>query len=88
VVGVTRSTDIVVDGHYGIGPYTDVYGHGPVTGFVEPDSEGWRFVACLDCGAVTDDIRRLIDVECDRSSNHIAQTWRERIGDAIDERVD
>jgi hypothetical protein len=71
--------DIPVDEHYGVGPYTDVYDHGPVTIFVPPNQDGFLFAACLDCGYVTEDIRTFLHEDCSREHNKINQTWRERL---------
>lgn len=86
---MTYEIDIPVDDFWGIGPWPDAYDHGPVVLFVPPgeserprsEKEGFRFAACLDCGYVTDDIRRFLHTECDRSTNQINQTMRELIED-------
>lgn len=75
----------LTDGHYGVGPYTDVYGHGAVTVLNEEDDDGMPvtvLVVCLDCGYVTGDIRRLLHEDCDRAQNApINPPWRERVAD-------
>lgn len=85
---MTPTIDVDVDDHWGVGPHS-MYEHGPVLIFVPPgdrerersEQEGLRFAACLDCGYVTDDVRRYSFVECDRSTNPINQTMRELIDD-------
>jgi hypothetical protein len=81
---VTPTIDVGVDRHYGVGPYTDVYDHGPVTVFVDDPEDGHLFAACLDCGYVADDIRRFAHEDCSRDANRINQTWRERDGVTFD----
>lgn len=67
-----------------VGPYTDVYGHGPVTVIGPADGAGNELSICLDCGFTTDDIRLLAHQECNREHNGIEQTWRERLGTTLE----
>lgn len=69
--------DLDVDQHYGIGPYQNVYGHGPVTMVSDPVEHKALLYLCLDCGYVTDDIRTLLHAECDLDENAINQSWRD-----------
>ena len=72
------------DMHAAVGPYMDVYGHGPVM-IVNDDSEedrtGIDLAICTDCGYVAHDIRLLAHIDCERSKNPITQTLRERLAD-------
>jgi len=64
---------IPTDTHHNVGPTVDMYGHGPVTCI------GQHLWVCLDCGYTTHDNRLLLHADCDRESNGINQTWRERL---------
>jgi hypothetical protein len=75
--GVKTQMEIEPEKHYGVGPYTDVYGHENVTTVNNPGHER-AFVLCLDCGYLVDDIRLLQFEECGREDNPINQTWAER----------
>lgn len=68
-------------GHHGIGPYPNVGRHGPLTLITEDPKEGYDAIICLDCGYVTDDMRRFHVTDCERSKNRINQTWREYLDD-------
>lgn len=77
----------------GIGPYSDVYGHGPVT-VIEPeldagegstDAENGSCLVCLDCGYIHTDIRMFAHTACGREHNPINQTWREFLDERLSE---
>lgn len=83
---MTKHT-IDVDTRYGIGPISDVYGHPTVTTFNQPDEEGLpdqQFLACLDCGYVTDDVRKFNHTDCTPffdpdNPSPINRSWRAAI---------
>lgn len=68
--------------HNRVGPYTDIYDHGPVIvmqdGDPRDDGTNTLFV-CLDCGYTATDTRELLHPDCDREENRITQTLREHI---------
>lgn len=64
---------------YGIGPYPDMYGHGPVLVFTPPGERGAALFACLDCGYVAADNRLFLHTDCGREHNPINQTMRELV---------
>ena len=79
--------EITVDEHKSVGPYTDMYGHGPVI-FIQKledneESPGHgpditeSLWTCLDCGYTSDDRRLFLHKECDRENNRVNQTMRE-----------
>jgi len=69
-----------VDRYLAVGPFSGVYGHGPVT-LLGRSTEQAELKVCLDCGYATADMRRLAHIECDRSNNPISQSWREYLDD-------
>lgn len=83
---MTKHT-IDIDRRYGIGPMADVYGHPAVTTFNLEDDEGMpdqQLLACLDCGYVTNDVRKLQHNDCEPffSPNNTApinRSWRAAI---------
>lgn len=84
--------ELEIDAHNGVGPYSDLYGHDPVTVIQQYDDgeeplherfAGAVFV-CFDCGYTANDPRLFMHEDCDRDENQINQTWREAIGDVVD----
>lgn len=73
------NVEIATDEHKAVGPYTDVFGHGPVTVIAPDGRSGHELVVCLDCGYTADDLRMFSFEECNREDNPINMTWRERI---------
>lgn len=79
--------NIETDVHYGVGPYVDMYGHGPVTVFNRPETrpetgetrQVAQFFVCLDCGYVAPDNRLFLHEECDPDDNPITKSWRRHI---------
>lgn len=80
--------EIDSDARHAVGPYTDLYGHGPVTVLTRwadsgDDARGreveYTLYACLDCGYVSNDSRQFAHEDCDREDNTINTTWREKL---------
>ena len=72
--------EITINEHKSVGPYTDMYGHGPVI-FIQDivddrhiDEQLWT---CLDCGYTTNDNRAFLHEECVRNRNQANMTMRE-----------
>ena len=71
--------EITVNEHKSVGPYPNMYDHGPVL-FIQDWKKGHdteELWTCLDCGYTTNDNRAFLHVECERSCNHANQTMRE-----------
>lgn len=71
--------EITTNTHKSVGPYTDLYGHGPVI-FIQEWEDGnvvENLWVCLDCGWTDTDKQTLSVVECDRSENRANQNMRE-----------
>jgi hypothetical protein len=70
---------ITVNEHKSVGPYQNVFGHGPVI-FIQTmgerhiDEQLWT---CLDCGYTTEDNRAFLHEECERKRNPVNTTFRE-----------
>lgn len=73
---MTPSIDLDVDRHYGVGPYTGVYDH-DTTVMLSGDDGAAVVYACLECGYVTDDVRRFLHEDCSRDANPINATFGE-----------
>ncbi len=75
--------EIEVDKHKRVGPYPDMYGHGPVAVIQDPEladqsnDEGMTLFVCLDCGYTAHDNRLFAHEECDPEKNGMNTTWRE-----------
>jgi hypothetical protein len=67
--------EITTNTHKSVGPFTELYGHGPVI-FIRGNADENLWV-CLDCGWTDTDERTLSVVECDRSENRVNQNMRE-----------
>lgn len=73
--------EMTVDENLAVGPYTDMYGHGPVISIQkreEQEIEECRWV-CLDCGYSCIDSRILLHEDCEREKNQVNQTMRELV---------
>ena len=71
--------EITVNEHKSVGPYTDLYGHGPVVviqqiDHTRIDEQIWT---CLDCGYTVEDNRAFMHEDCKRELNGINTTFRE-----------
>lgn len=86
-------SEITINQYNAVGPYPNVYGHGPVTIVAADVEDGLDVAFCLDCGYTHSDIRMFLHADCvepeniNRKSrlelevNHINQTWREYLSD-------
>lgn len=81
-----QTFEMLTNRHLAVGPYTDLYHHGPVVALYESDEMGdddaaHTVFACLDCGFVTHDSRMMMHEDCERGLNPTNKTFRELIED-------
>lgn len=72
-------TEIQTDEYKRVGPYPDMFGHGPVTVICDPEQGAAELWVCLDCGYTAEDNRLFAHNGCDAEKNLINQSWREFI---------
>lgn len=78
---------LTVNTHKSVGPYKDLYGHGPVIFIQEKEGEGQSMditeslFTCLDCGWTDSDVTTFAHEECNREDNRVNSTVRERVGE-------
>lgn len=65
--------------HMTVGPYSNVYSHGPVIFIAEEKAAD--LYACLDCGFVSEDVREFHYADCKRANNPVNESMRERVED-------